>query len=114
VSISVPLNAPDKVDSVVVLNCTGEFQVNNRRLLQPEFPLETLRTFDGVLKGSLKYGPGKKTDDHVINWNSPNESVTWPLPLEKPATYEVLANYTALADSAGGTFTVNFGSQSVS
>jgi alpha-L-fucosidase len=114
VSISVPLNAPDKVDSVVVLDCTGDIQTDNRRLLQPVFPLEMLRAFDGNLKGGLRYGPGKKTDDYVINWNSEDQSVTWPVRLEKAATYEVLANYTAPADSAGGTFTVNFGSQSVS
>ena len=114
VSISVPLNAPDKVDSVVILDCSGDIQADNRRLLQPEFPFETLRTFDGVLKGGLKYGPGKKTDDYVINWNSEDQSVTWPVRLEKAVTYEVLANYTAPADSAGGTFTVSFGSQSVS
>ncbi len=114
VSIAVPISAPDKVDSVVVVDCAGDIQTDNRRLLQPKFPLETLRTFDGDLQGGLKYGPGKKTDDYVISWNSENESVTWPVRLEKAATYEVLANYTATADSAGSAFTVNFGSQSFS
>jgi alpha-L-fucosidase len=111
VCISVPTNAPDKVDSVIVLQCDGDIQVNTNRLLQPDFPIETLRAFDGELQGGLKFGPGKKTDDVVMNWTKTDQSVTWPVRLNEAATYEVSANYTAPEDSSGGTFTVNFGSQ---
>jgi hypothetical protein len=113
VSISVPTNAPDKADSVIILNCEGdsEIQADTNRLLQPEFPVETLRAFDGELHGGLKFGPGKKTDDVVMNWTKENQSVTWPVRVNEAAAYEVSANYTAPEASAGGTFTVSFGSQ---
>ena len=53
--------APDKVDSIVVLNCEADVVADTNRLLQPAFGVETLRTFDGELRGKgLKYGAGKK------------------------------------------------------
>lgn len=113
VSISVPNNAPDKADSVVVVVCDGDIQMDPNRLLQPSFPSDTLRAFDGVLHGKLRYGPGKKANDYVMSWTSTNESVSWPVRLNEPANYDVSINYVAEADSEGGTFTVSFGSQTL-
>ena len=112
VTIFLPDTAPDPVDSVVVVNCgIDKLEVDPARLLQPEYPLEVLRAFDGDLQGALKYGPGKKTDDVVMNWKKTSQSITWPVRLNTAATYEVAANYNAAEESAGGTFTVSFGSQ---
>ena len=112
VEITVPGQAPDAVDSVVVLDGAGAVSADTRRLLQPAFAVETLRAFDGELSHGLRYGPGKKTDDYVINWNKPGQSVGWPVRLSEPVTYEVAANYTA-PEGAGGQFTVSFGSQAL-
>jgi alpha-L-fucosidase len=114
VSISVPQNAPDKTDSVILFFWEGNLQTDTSRLLQPEFSSDTLRAFDGELRGGLRFGPGKKTDDVVMNWTKENQSVTWPVRLNEAATYEVSANYDAPEDSAGRTFTVSFGSQKLS
>ncbi|HEV2693320.1 MAG TPA: alpha-L-fucosidase [Verrucomicrobiae bacterium] len=112
VRISVPNNAPDKVDSVIVLQCAGDIQADTNRLLQPSFPLETLRAFDAELHGKgLRYGPGKKTDDVVQNWTKTDEYVAWPVRLEQAVTYEVAVNYAAAESSAGNTFTVSFGAK---
>jgi hypothetical protein len=114
VRISVPTNAPDKADSVIILNCeTNEIQADTNRLLQPEFPSDTLRAFDGELHGKLKYGPGKKSNDYVMNWTSTNEFVSWPVRLNEPATYDVSINYVAETNSNGGEFSVSFGSQTL-
>ena len=111
VSIRVPTNAPDKIDSVVVLHFGSEIQTDTNRLLQPEFPSETLRAFDGELHGGLKFGPGKKTDDVVMNWTKENQSITWPVRVNEAAAYEVSVSYTAPEDSSGSTFMVSVGSQ---
>ena len=111
VGITVSTNAPDKVDSIVALECDGDIVTDTNRLLQPEFPSDTLRAFDGELHGGLKFGPGKKTDDHVINWTKENQSVTWPARLNEAMTYEVSVNYTAPEDSSGSAFMVSVGSQ---
>lgn len=115
VRLSVPANAPDQADSVVVLNCegAGEIRADTNRLLQPEFASDTLRAFDARLHGKLRYGPGKKSDDYVMNWTSSRESVDWPVRLDQVATYDVAINYVATKDSAGGTFTVSLGDQTL-
>lgn len=109
VRISVPDRPPNNVDSVVVLDCMGEIRTDTNRLLQPAFADDTLRAFDGQLRGGLRYGPGKKTDDYVMDWTRTNESVTWPVRLDEPAAYEVFADYDAPEKTAGGVFDVDFG-----
>ena len=113
VIVTVPPTAPDKVDSVVVVQCDGEIQTDTNRLLQPEFPMEVLRAFDAELDGGLRYGPGKKTDDEVMNWNKPGQSVSWAVRLDEPATYDVAADYSVPRGGSGGSFSVSVGSQTV-
>ena len=115
VSLAVPTVAPERADSVVALQCDGDVQTDAQRLLQPEFPSETLRAFDGELHGNgLKFGPGKKSDDYALEWTKTDQFVSWPVRLNRAVTYEVSVNYTAPVESAGGTFTVSFGSQVLS
>ena len=113
VSISVPTNAPDKADSVIVLTFAGDIQTDTNRLLQPEFPSDTLRAFDAELHGKLRYGPGKKSNDYLIDWNSTSQFITWPVRLNESATYDVVINYVAEKGSEGSTYTVSFGSQTL-
>jgi alpha-L-fucosidase len=104
-SITVPINAPDKADSVVVLECDGDIATDTARLLQPSFGVETLRVFDAQLHGkSLRFGPGKTRDAHVIGWTKADEFITWPVRLNGDATFDVSATYDAEPDSAGNTF----------
>ena len=95
-------------DFVVILKCAGEVVADSTRLLQPSFPVETLRAFDGELHGGLKFGPGKKTDDVVMNWTKPGQYIDWKVRLNQPVAYEVTVNYDADAASAGNTFRVTF------
>jgi len=108
VRVAVPLTPPDKVDSVLAILSKNDVQADSERLLQPSFPVETLRVFDGELHGGLKFGPGKKTDDVVMNWTQPNQFIDWRVRLNAPTGYEVIANYDADADSEGNTFAVTF------
>jgi hypothetical protein len=108
ISIEVPTNALDKVDSVIVLNWDGDIQADPLRLLQPTFPIDTLRAFDGQLHGGLRFGPGKKTDDVVIDWNKTSQFISWPARINSPVEYEVFVNYDADEASAGNTFRVTF------
>ena len=114
ISLTVPNYGPDKADSVIVLDCAGDIQTDTNRLLQPDFPSDTLRAFDGDLHGKgLKFGPGKKTDDVVMNWTRTDQFVSWPMRLDEPATYEVSINYIASKASGGGAFKVSLGSQNL-
>ena len=115
VRLIVPSAAPDKADSVVVVECAGEVATDSRRLLLPTAPSDTLRAFDGQRHGrTLRFGAGKARDAYVENWSEPKDFMAWPARLDQPARYEVLAVYDAEADSAGGTYTVKLGKASLS
>ncbi len=109
-----PAIMPGEADYVIKLEGDGDIQTNTHRLLQPAFPSETLRAFDGELHGhGLRFGPGKKSDDVVLGWTKPDQFITWPVRLNQAAAYEVLIHYLAGGERAGGTFTVTLGSQTL-
>lgn len=107
-----PSAAPDQVDTVIAIACSGNIETDDRRLLQPSFRTEVLRVFDAQLSGKgLKFGPGKVQDAHVTGWTSARQSIAWPVRLDQPATFEVGITYDAGTDSAGAPYTLAFGSQ---
>ncbi|HEU5122458.1 MAG TPA: alpha-L-fucosidase [Verrucomicrobiae bacterium] len=109
-----PAEAPDAADSVIAIECEGGVIADNARLLQPSFATETLRVFDAQLHGkSLRFGPGKVRDAHVTGWKKADDFISWPVRIDEPAEYEVELVYDAEPESAGATFAVNFGSQSL-
>jgi hypothetical protein len=105
---NLPITPPGEADFVIAANCSGDIEADPLRLLQPAFPIETLRAFDGGLHGGLRFGPGKKTDDVVIDWKKTSQFISWPVRINAPADYEVSVNYDAEAESAGNVFTVTF------
>jgi len=110
----VPTTSPDKVDSVVVIECGGEVAADIRRLLLPTVPSDTLRVFDGQRHGrTLRFGAGKTRDAYVDNWSKANEFIAWPVRLNQPANFKVFVVYDAEAGSAGGSYTVKLGKASL-
>ena len=112
--VKVPAQAPDKVDSVVVLQCEAEPVGDPTRLLSLS-STNVLRAFDGELDGkTLRFGPGKTRDAYVENWSKESESVFWPLRLNKQSSFEVLLDYDGPVDSTGGMFTLTLGTNRLS
>jgi alpha-L-fucosidase len=112
VVVAVPSNASDASDSVVVLECDGTIQTDTTRLLQPAFAGDTLRVFDGDLKGAgLRFGPGKVRDAYVTGLSKPGQSIAWAVRLNAPATFEVSVIYDADAPAAGRSFGVELGAE---
>jgi alpha-L-fucosidase len=115
VRLTVPAAAPDKADSVVVVECAGEVVSDTRLLLLASIPTDTLRAFDGERHGrTLRFGAGKARDAYVENWSEPKDFMAWPARLNAPARYDVVAVYDADAESAGGTYAVKLGNASLS
>ena len=94
-TLSIPKSAPDGVDSVIAVECSGEPQADPRRLLVANVGKDTLRTLDARLDGHLKYGPGKSRDSWVFNWKGQDDSVVWPVRADRKLTYDVVLVYDA-------------------
>jgi alpha-L-fucosidase len=109
-----PTNPPDAADSVVALDCADQIVGDSTRLLQPSFVTETLRIFDGQLNGKgIRFGPGKVRDAYAYDWTKADQFISWPVRLNEAAIYDVEFTYDAEPSSAGGTFLVSFGSETL-
>jgi alpha-L-fucosidase len=113
-AIQAPVSAPDKVDSLIVLEVDGEILAEGSRLLLPGLTADTLRVFDSQLHGSrLRFGAGKTRDAYVENWSKPDQSVVWPVRLDQPAKFDVTIHYDAEASSAGSGYQVKLGPETL-
>ena len=93
--LTVPKTAPDPADSVVVVECAGEPQGDPARLLSASVPINVLRGYDGLLKGRLHFGPGKRKDDVVLDWNKKQFAVVWPVRVNETMNFDLGINYDA-------------------
>ena len=96
-TLHVPTNAPDTANSVVVVECVSEPAGDPIRLLSSRVAANTLHVFDGKLTGGLRFGPGKKIDDHVTGWAKKEYAVVWPVRVNDKTTYQIMVNYDAPA-----------------
>jgi alpha-L-fucosidase len=98
------------VDTVIALESDEPILTDPVRLLQPTYPSETLRVFDGKLHGKgLKFGAGKTRDAYAYEWTRKDQFISWSTRLNQDASYEVELIYDAEPDSANSTFTVSCG-----
>ena len=112
--LTVPAVAPDKANSVVVVESAEEIAADKTRLLLPTVESDLLRVFDAELRGkSLRFGAGKTRDAYVENWSKQNDFVAWPVRLNDPATFEASIVYDADSDSAGGSYILKIGPQTL-
>jgi alpha-L-fucosidase len=105
-----PAIAPDKTETVIVLECEEPIIVEPVRLLQPSYASETLRVFDGKLHGKgLKFGAGKTRDAYAYEWTRKDQFISWSTRLNQDASYQVELIYDAEPDSVNGAYTVSIG-----
>jgi len=110
VRIDVPSSAPDKTDSVIVLQCEGDIRADDSRLLSLSQD-NVLHVFDGQLSGEhAKFGQGKKENAYIEQWSEKDDSVAWRVRVSEPARLNVAAVYDADADSAGSVYAVRVNS----
>jgi alpha-L-fucosidase len=113
VAIRVPDQAPDPMDTVVVLELQDEPAVDDARLLSTAVTSDTLRAFDGQISAGLRFGAGKARDAWVHEWKKREESVRWPVRLREAARFAVAISYDAPPGVAAGRFEVTLGDRTL-
>jgi hypothetical protein len=109
-----PTVATDKADTVIALECEEPIVSDPVRLLQPSYPTESLRVFDGKLHGKgLKFGAGKARDAYAYEWTRKDQFISWSTRLNQDASYEIELVYDAEPDSANGTYAVAIGPETL-
>ncbi|NML22203.1 alpha-L-fucosidase [Pseudoflavitalea sp. G-6-1-2] len=101
--VTVPVNAPDSVNTVIVLETTGKATADSVMYLAPDVKLTRLLAFDGKLEGKgWKYGDGKTDKFYVEGWKDADQSVSWQFKTTEKASYKIKIRYIA----GGGNYVV--------
>ncbi len=107
VTISLPVMAPDSMNSVIVLDMQ-DLVTDSVRVLDTRSLTNVLRAFDGKLHGDdLQYGDGKAPKYYVYNWTRPEQYISWTFRLITPAKFQVHIKYAVDSTSGENSFTVN-------
>ncbi len=111
-AVTVPSEAPDTVNSVIVIQVKDQVEVRPERLLLATAPHD-LHVYDGnLVSESLRFDKGKADRNHVRKWRSTEEYVYWPVRLAGPAQFHMTVVYKA-SKAMGGVFTVEIGDMSL-
>jgi alpha-L-fucosidase len=100
-NIQVPEQAPDPNNTVIVLETRGKIQADPARLIDPANQNDML-AFDANLNGDgFGFGDGKPKRYYVYRWGSKDQSISWNLRLNEPASYHIVLKYAGSEDSEG-------------
>jgi len=106
-SISVAVQAPDKINTVIVLETKGNIETDAVRLASSTIDNHFL-AFDAELTGKFGFGDGKTTHYYIEGWSKMEQFVSWDFRLLQPATFKVVLKY--LADKTDeGTYELKLG-----
>ena len=117
--VSVPKNAPNKIASVIVIECNGAIETAPERLLLTSGK-DILHTFDSRLCGdwnggrarTVRYGAGHEGMNYIYNWKDLNDKVCWSARSSQTQKYKVELVYVG-NKARGSEFEITFGDQVV-
>jgi alpha-L-fucosidase len=109
VNISVPAQAPDQSNLVIVLEMQGAIQTDSIRLLASHDIPNRLLAFDAELQDKgFGFGDGKTNKYYVDGWTKTDQLMRWNFRLIQPAKFRILFRY--VADNVdAGTYELNIG-----
>ena len=93
VELTLPADAPDPTDTVLVLDFPAQIAANKAIRLAPAAGATTLlHVMDGRLDGSgIRYGDGKTNRDVTEEWSGPDATVTWTVRVPQTSKFKVAA-----------------------
>lgn len=111
INIVVPHNAPDTMNTVIVLEMKGDIKTDSVRLVQNNVPTRLL-AFDATLSGKgFGFGDGKSNAYYVDGWKSKDQKISWTFRTNEATTFKVFIKYVATPESEG-TYKIDVGSNS--
>ncbi len=111
VTIQLPATAPDKIDSVVVLEIEGEPNVVAVPIRPQADGKIVLLAGDAEIAGKTAQIESKGREENIGYWSDPADRVGWSFEVDKPGTYAVEARIACATGSAGAEYVVKVGGQ---
>lgn len=113
VTIRVPKQMPDPIDTVVVLEIAGDPDIAPIYIQPNADGSVELKAGEAIVEGdTARYesGGGK---DNIGAWTDPEDYVSWTFAIRQPGTYRVEITYSCTSGAAGGEFAVTTAGQTV-
>lgn len=100
-SLTLPSIAPDKVNSVIVVETIDSIIADSVRLLS-EKDLNRLLIFNAESQGKgIRYGDGKANRYYVENWNKKDQKFSWKVRNNNLTTYKISIKYIGSTENEG-------------
>jgi alpha-L-fucosidase len=100
--INVPMQAPDTVNTVIVMEFNKTPQTDTNRFVAPNVPLTRLLAFDAMQHGTgLGFGDGKTNKYYVDGWKNKDQYLSWNFRTAITASYCIDVRYLAGEGSGG-------------
>lgn len=110
--IRVPVQAPDRVDSVVAVEVDGEPVAFPGRLISRARPT-VLRAFDAEVSPGIGYGDGKKGNDYIRDWNRLDQLIKWRVRLLHHGAFKLAMAYSSPGAACRGSYVIALGGQRI-
>jgi alpha-L-fucosidase len=112
-SVSLPARSLDDHDTVVVLEISGQPNVDPPLVTQDSDSPFELDYAQAVTAGKAVKRFNRDGGFHISKWTDPSDSVTWHLLVSQTGSYKVSIRYAARNDRGGIKYVVTVGSQSL-
>lgn len=111
-TIKLPPQAPDKIDSVVVLEIAGKPDIELQIPKQNDAGVIKLTASEATLHGTTFKCQGSGADENIGFWLDKNDWVSWDFKVTKPGKFDVHVTLACEPASAGSTFDMTLNQQS--
>ena len=99
--LNVPKNAPDMVNTVIVLVLNGQLKTDSLRYVASNIPLTRLLSFDAELSPGFNFGDGKTDRYYVDGWRKKDQYVKWNFRTSAAQKFKLTIKYLAGKESGG-------------
>jgi alpha-L-fucosidase len=105
--ITVPRNAPDSNNTVIVLEYAGKLETDSVSFIAPGKQPNRLLAFDAIQTGKgFSFGDGKTDRYYVEGWKKNEQQLGWKIRTIAAGEFRIIVKYLAPAESSGGSYTV--------
>jgi alpha-L-fucosidase len=113
VTIKLPANAPDKIDSVVVLDIDGKPEVAPFAVRQTAEGNVALAAGDANIHGGTARCQEIGGRDNIGFWTNKKDSVSWDFQTKTPGEFNVEITFACLPEAAGSEYDVTVADQTL-
>ncbi len=102
--IDVPRQAPDTINTVIVVELKKGWQTDTVSYIAPNIPLTRLLAFDAGQHGKgFGFGDGKAGRFYVEGWSNKDQALSWSFRTAAAASFHITIKYRA-GEGFGGTY----------